>query len=326
MKRRVVFLLFLSVVLVMALATTRLAAAPKVLKLAEVHPKGYPTELADEEFARLVEEKTDGALKIQVCFGGQLGSENDVVEQAKLGVIEFVRVSTSPVVSVYPPIGVFSMPYIFRSQEHMWKVLNGSIGQHFLDSLTAVGLVGIAYFDAGARSFYATKPLRGLADLKGLKIRVQPNPIMVNLVKLLGATPVPIAYGEVYSALQTGVIDGAENNIPSWISAGHYEVAKYYLDDGHLRLPELLMVSKKFWDSLPEEHKVAIKEAAKEATEFQIKAWNKAEADYLAQAKAKGCVITKANIAEFQAAVAPLFEMPEYAGYKVWLNKIKAIK
>jgi tripartite ATP-independent transporter DctP family solute receptor len=294
------------------------------LKLAEVHPKGYPTEMADERFAELVEQKTNGRLKIQVFYGGQLGSENDTVEQTKLGVIEFLRVSISPLVSVYPPIGVLSMPYVFRSQNHMWDVLNGSVGQHFLGSVQSVGLVGLTYFDAGARNFYANKPLRSVADLKGLKIRVQPNPIMVNVVRLLRATGTPIDYGEVYSALQTGVIDGAENNIPSWISASHFEVAKYMIKDGHLRLPEVLVVNKKFWDSLSDQDKAAVREAAREATQFQIKVWNEAEDKYLAQAKAKGCIILEANVAEFQAAVEPLYK--DYPEYKTWIDQIKAVK
>lgn len=312
------------IILLIGVSALPAAAATRTLKLAEVHPQGYPTELADERFAQLVEQKTSGRLRIQVYFGGQLGSENDTVEQTKLGVIEFLRVSISPLVSVYPPIGVLSMPYVFRSQDHMWKVLNGSIGQHFLDSVHSVGLVGLTYFDAGARNFYADKPLRSVADLKGLKIRVQPNPIMVNVVRLLGATGTPIDYGEVYSALQTGVIDGAENNVPSWISASHYEVAKYMIKDGHLRLPEVLVVNKKFWDSLSDQDRSAVREAAREATQFQIKAWNDAEEKYLAQAKAKGCTISETNVAEFQAAVEPLYK--EYPSYKSWIDQIKAVK
>lgn len=327
MKRnKLGLLLLIGIMVVVLCSNVQLIAATRTLKLAEVHPKGYPTEMADEEFARIVKEKTKGALDIQVYFGGQLGSENDVVEQTKLGVIEFVRVSTSPVISVYKPIGVFSMPYIFRSQDHMWKVLNGPIGKEFLNKINTVGLVGIGYFDGGARNFYATKELKSLADLKGLKIRVQPNPIMVNMVQLLGATGTPIAYGEVYSALQTGVIDGAENNIPSWISASHYEVAKYFIKDGHLRLPEILMVSRKFWDTLTAGQKAAIRDAAKQATTYQIKAWNEAEDKYLAQAKEKGCVINETNVEDFQKAVAPLFDMKDYAEYKPWVEKIKAVK
>ncbi len=300
--------------------------APRICRLAEVHPAGYPTSLADEEFARLVEAKTGGAIQIRVCLNSQLGSEDQVTDQAKRGIIEFLRVSTSPVVLVYEPIGVFSIPYVFRSQEHMWKVLNGTIGRHFLDAMTAVGLVGIGYFDGGARNFYATKPLKKVSDLKGLKIRVQSNPIMFDMVKLLGATAAPIAYAEVYSALQMGVVDGAENNVPSWVSQNHYKIAKYMIKDGHLRLPEILICSKKFFDSLTEVQKVAIREAAAEATAFQIKVWNEYEVKYLAQAKAQGCAIAEADTAEFQAALAPLYALPRYAGYKVWIDKIRAIK
>lgn len=325
-KTRFGMIVLMMVVVVILCANAQLAAAPKVCKLAEVHPKGYPTEMADEEFARLVGEKTNGRIKIKVCFNSQLGSEDQCTEQTKLGIIEFLRVSTSPILQVYKPIGAFSMPYVFRSQEHMWNVLNGPIGKHFLDAMTSVGLVGIGYFDAGARNFYATKPLKRVSDLKGLKIRVQPSPIMINMVKLLGATGVPIAYAEVHSALQAGVADGAENNVPSWVSQNHYEIAKYMIKDCHVRLPEVLACSKKFWDTLPEDYKVDIREAAREAMEFQIKAWNEYEVKALAQAKAKGCTIAEANVLEFQAAMASLYEMPEYAGYKVWIDKIKATK
>jgi tripartite ATP-independent transporter DctP family solute receptor len=320
-------ILFLAIIFLVAVCgTIQISAAVKVLKLAEVHPKGYPTQMADEKFAELVAQKTKGRIKIQVYCCSQLGSENDVVEQCKLGVIEFVRVSNSPVVSVYPDVGVYNMPYIFRSQEHMWNVLNGPIGEHFMTGMEKAGIVGLGYFEPGARNFYATKPLKKAADLKGLKIRVQPIPLMVNLVKLLGATPTPIAYGEVYSALQTGVVDGAENNIPSYVSANHYEVAKNFIKDAHGRFPELLMCSKKFWDKLSDADKKALKEAAKEATVWQIKAWNIAEDTYLAQAKAKGCTISEANIAEFQALVAPMYDFPEYASFKPWVEKIRNTK
>jgi tripartite ATP-independent transporter DctP family solute receptor len=301
-----------------------MAPAVKNCQLAEVHPKGYPTELADEKFAELVKAKTKGKINIQVFFSSQLGTENEVVEQAKLGVIQFVRVSTSPVITVYPAVGVLAMPYIFRSQDHMWKVLNGPVGATFLKGMESVGLTGLAYFEAGSRNFYANKPLNSLADFKGLKIRVQQNPIHVKMVQLLGATAIPIAYGEVYSALQTGVVDGAENNIPSWISASHYEVAKNFIRDEHLRQPEILMVSKKFFDSLSKSEQKAIRDAAKEATAYQINAWNVAEKAYEVLAVQKGCKMVDANIAEFQAAMAPLYK--DYPEYKEWVDKINATK
>lgn len=327
MKRNKIGLLLLIGILLIAIcASSNLMAATKVLKLAEVHPADYPTAKGDSKFAELVEKYTNGRYKVQCYFSSQLGTENDVVEQTKLGVIEFTRVSTAPVVTVYPEIGVFTMPFIFTSQEHMWKVLNGPIGQHFLDACEKANLVGMGYFEPGSRHFYANKPLDNLASLKGLKIRVQPSPVPVSMVKLLGATPTPIAYGEVYSALQTGVVDGAENNYPSWVSANHYEVAKYLIQDAHQRQPEILVASKKFWDSLSRKDKSAMKRAMKEATEYQIKEWNAYEFKALEQAKAKGCIVKPANSAEFQAAMAPLYDMPEYQIFKEWLKKIKATK
>ena len=320
-------LLFLLVALALTMVSgVQLTAAPKVFRLAEIHPPGYPTEQGDQEFARLVAEKTDGQIKIEVKNNGVLGAENDVVEQAKVGVIEFVRVSTSPVLAVYKPIGVLNMPYLFRDQAHMWKVLDGAIGKHFLENMSSVGLVGLTYFDAGARNFYTRKEVKGPKDLKGLKIRVQPNSMVALVVDALGAIATPMNMGDIYSALQTGVIDGAENNIPSWFTWKHYEVAKYFLQDGHTRLPEVLMVSKKCWDTLTEDQKVALREAAEEAKIFQIAAWNKAEITQLAEVKKTGAVVSPANIADFQAVCAPIYDDPKNAEFKVWVTKIKAVK
>ncbi|NLY74644.1 MAG: TRAP transporter substrate-binding protein [Firmicutes bacterium] len=325
-SRKIGLLLLILIMIVVTCSGAQLMAATKVCKLAEVHPPDYPTAKGDSKFAELVEKYTNGRYKIQCFFNSQLGSENDVVEQAKLGVIEFTRVSIAPVVTVYPEIGVFTMPFIFTSQEHQWKVLNGPIGQHFLDQCVKANLIGLGYFEAGARHFYANKPLDNLASLKGLKIRVQPSPVPVTMVKLLGAIPTPIAYGEVYSALQTGVVDGAENNYPSWVTQNHCEVAKYLIQDAHLRQPEIMLASKKFWDTLSKADQAAIRRAMKEATEYQIKEWNNHEFEALEQAKARGCIVKPANIAEFQAAMAPIYDMPEYKIYKEWIEKIKATK
>jgi tripartite ATP-independent transporter DctP family solute receptor len=330
MQKKIGVFLLIGLMLVMCGSTFYLSAAGKVLRLAEVHSKGYPTEMADEKFAELVAEKTHGALKIQVYPDSQLGSESNSIEQVKLGVIEFARVSTAPIGAVEPAVNVFNLPYLFRSQEHMWKVLNGPIGAHFLKVVEKSNLVGLTYFDAGARNFYTKKMVKAPANLKGLKIRVQPSPINNSLMAAFGATGVAIDFGEVYSALQTGVCDAAENNIPSWVSKSHYEVAKYMITDGHTRIPEMLVVSKKFWDSLKSTDQIILKEAALEATKFQIKAWNDSENSYLAKAKAKGCIITKAKVAQFQRvaekAYATLYAMPEFKGLKVWANKIKATK
>lgn len=328
--KKIGLMLLVGLVIAASCSTMSLSAAGKVLRLAEVHSKGYPTELADEKFAELVEKKTNGKLKIQVYPDSQLGSENNVIEQVKLGVIEFARVSMSPVGAVEPAVNVFNLPYLFNSQEHMWKVLNSSIGDYFLKIVEKNDLIGLTYFESGARNFYTKKLVKSPADLKGLKIRVQPSPINNKLMEAFGATGIAIDFGEVYSALQTGVADAAENNIPSWVSKSHHEVAKYMIFDGHTRVPEILMVSKKFFNTLTPAEQKAVREAAKEATTFQIKKWNEAEDDYLAAAKAKGCVLTKANVAEFQAVAAKAYDaiyaMPEYKGLKTWVDKIKAVK
>jgi tripartite ATP-independent transporter DctP family solute receptor len=332
MKKRIAVLFLVFILVVAFCSTIQLSAAPKVLKLAENQFYDYPTTKGDLKFAELVSLKTGGRIQIQVFAGGQLGSENECLEQVKLGVIEAIRCSISPVVTIAPEIGVFNLPYIFKSQDHMWKVLNGEIGQYFLDSVQKAGLVGLTYFDAGARHFYAKKPISKPADLKGLKIRVQLNPINIKFMDAFGANGVAVPFAEVYSALQTGVCDAAENNIPSWVSKSHNEVAKYLLLDGHWRLPEVLMVSKMFWDTLSDADKKAIKDAAKEATAYQIQVWNEYEKTSLAQAKAKGAVIKKANIAEFQKIALPFYDtvynMPEYKdlGYKQWVEKIQAVK
>ncbi|HYH03058.1 MAG TPA: TRAP transporter substrate-binding protein [Bacillota bacterium] len=328
--KKIGLLLLVGLVIAASCSTLSLSAAGKTLRLAEVHSKGYPTEVADEKFAELVEKKTNGKLKIQVYPDSQLGSESNAIEQVKLGVIEFARVSLSPVGAVEPAVNVFNLPYLFNSQAHMWKVLNSSIGAYFLKVVEKNDLIGLTYFESGARNFYTKKLVKTPADLKGLKIRVQPSPINNKLMEAFGATGVAIDFGEVYSALQTGVADAAENNIPSWVSKSHYEVAKYMIFDGHSRIPEILMVSKKFFTALTPAEQKAVREAAKEATAFQIKKWNEAEDDYLATAKAKGCTITQANVAEFQAAASKaytaIYAMPEYKGLKTWVDKIKAVK
>lgn len=326
MKKRIVLLMLVCALVIASCCTMSMFAATKLCKLAEVHPEGYPTALGDLKFAELAEKYSQGRIKIKCFFNSQLGTENNAVEQAKLGVIEFTRVSIAPVVSVYPEIGVFSMPYVFNSQEHQWKVLNGPIGTEFLKAVEKTNLVGMGYFEAGARHFYSRKPLKDVNSLKGQKIRVQESPVPVAMVKALGASPTPIAYGEVYSALQTGVVDGAENNYPSWVSANHYEVAKYLIEDAHMRQPEILVASKKYFDKLSKKDQAALLKAMKEATAFQIKAWNEYEGKQVTAAKAKGCTIVKANVAEFQKAVAPMYNLPEFKIYKPWIEKIKATK
>jgi tripartite ATP-independent transporter DctP family solute receptor len=298
------------------------------LKLAEIHPKGYPTELGDEEFARLVKERTHGRIEITVYPGGQLGGEREEVDQVKLGTIDFARISLSPVAQFAPELNVLSLPYIYRDSVHMWKVLSGPIGQDLLKSVEKADMIGLLYFDAGARSFYnAKREIKSPADMKGLKIRVQEVKLMMDLVKALGASPTPMATADVYSALQTNVIDGAENNWPSYISFNHYEVAKFYTVDKHTCIPEILVGSRIKLKKLSASDQEIIRKAAADSVEFQKKKWAEAEKTNEEKARKAGCRITyltQSQISEFQKAVAPIYK--DYKQYAALIKKIQDVK
>ncbi len=286
------------------------SSEPVVLRLAETHPADYPTTQGDYEFARLVEERSNGRIRIEVYPGRQLGEEKAVIEQVQFGAIDFTRVSISPLAAFAPDFNALQMPYLYRSPEHMWQVLNSPIGDEFLNSLEPSGFVGLSWFDSGARSFYnSVRPIKTVSDLAGLKIRVQESALMVGLVEALGAVATPMPFGEVYSAIQTGVIDGAENNWPSYYSTSHFEVAKYYTLDEHTRVPEITIASKISMDKLSPEDQELIKQAAKDSMAFQIKAW----ADY--EKVAEDAVIANGNEiyrlpdnSEFQKAMQPLYD------------------
>jgi tripartite ATP-independent transporter DctP family solute receptor len=329
MKKSLVILLamvFFAVILNVAIV---FAADTIELKLAEIHPKGYPTELGDEEFARLVKDSTKGRINITVFPGGQLGGdEKAIVEQVQMGAIDFARISLAPVLQFAKELNVLSLPYIYRDSAHMWKVLSGPIGQDLLKSVDKANLIGLAYYDAGARSFYnSKKEIKTIADLKGMKIRVQSAKLMMDLVTALGASPTPMATGDVYSALQTNVIDGAENNWPSYISFSHFQVAKFYTVDGHSRVPEILIGSKKNLANLSKADMDIVSKSAKGAIEFQKKKWAESEKVNEAKAKAAGCKITYLNaktLAEFQKAVQPIYA--DYKEFADLIKKIQAIK
>ena len=285
-------------------------AETMVLRLAETHPQDYPTTKGDYEFARLVDEYTDGRIKVEVYHSKQLGEEKAAIEQVQFGAIDFTRVSIAPVSDFYSPLNALQMPYVYSSGSHMWKVLSGPIGEEMLSKIEAAKFVGLCYYDGGARNFYnSKKEIKSVADLAGLKFRVMQSKLMVDMVNALGAVPQPMPYGEVYSALQTGVIDGAENNWPSYLTSSHYEVAKFYTTDGHLRVPEILIASKIVMDKLSAEDQAAIKKAAKDSVEFQKKAWADFAKEAEEKVRAAGCVITDlSDVSGFQDAMKPLYD------------------
>jgi tripartite ATP-independent transporter DctP family solute receptor len=315
LKHSVSFVFLCAIILLLCVAVA--AQAQMVLKLSEIHAKGYPTELADEEFARLVNLYTKGQIKVDVFPGGQIsGDEKVVIEQVKIGAIAIARVSSGALGSFNAQLNVFALPFIFDSKAHMWAFLNGAAGQKMLADLAPSGFVGLCWYDGGARSFYANYPLNTIADLKGKKFRVMPNAILVKMVEAMGASAVPMGAGQVFSAIQTGVIDGAENNPPSLISFNHYQVAKYYMLDEHLRLPEVLFMSKIVWEKLSKDQQAALRKAAVETVDFQRKKWDAYEIEALNKIKAEGQIVVEVkDPTPFKNAVKQLLadESPKFA-------------
>lgn len=290
-------------------ASTKADAKPIIMRLAETHPQDYPTTQGDIKFAELVKERTNGRIIIEVYPGSQLGEEKAVIEQVQFGAIDFTRVSVSPLAAFVPVFNALQLPYLYRSQDHMWNVLLGPIGEELLASLEPSGFIGIGWFEPGARNFYnSRRPVSKPEDLAGLKIRVQESELMVGMVQGLGAVATPMPYGEVYSGLQTGVIDGAENNWPSYESTSHYEVAKYFTLDEHTRVPEIIIASKISMDKLSEEDQKIIKQAALDAIPYQKQLWGDREKASEEKVRAGGSIITEVeDIAAWQARMQPLY-------------------
>ena len=300
----------MTLALALALALCAATAGAVTLKLSEVHAEGYPTTLADKEFARLVEARTDGRFKIAVYSGGALyGEETGAIEALQLGDLAFSRVSASPVSSYVPAMNAIQMPYLYKNADHMWAVLDGEIGQKMLSEVQASGsgLVGLCWYDAGARSYYTNKPVTCVADMKGLKIRMQNNRMMVAMTNVLGGVGVTgIGPNEVYSAITQGTIDGAENNWPTYQNMGDYEAAPYYVLDKHTMVPEILLASEAVLAELDEADVEIIKACARETQEYEKQKWAEKEASSEQIVRAAGCTITELTpeaFAEFQEAM-----------------------
>ena len=284
-----------------------------VLKASDVHPEGYPTVEAVENLGKKLDEATKGRLSIQMYASMQLGGEKETIEQTQLNAIQMVRCSVGTLGPVVDEINVFNLPFLFRDVGHMRKVVDGPIGQELLDRVTAneaAKLVGLCWMDAGARSFYDTKhPIKAIEDLKGLKIRVIGNPIFVDMANALGANGVAMGYDQVFSALQTGVVDGAENNPPSFVFDNHYQVAKFYSLSQHLIVPEMLVYSKAGWEKLSPDDQALIKKLSREAQADARVLWDKKEADAFDRMKAANIEVDPiADKKPFQDAVKPVWD------------------
>lgn len=292
------------------------------LTLAENQPEDYPTTVGAREFARLVEEKTDGRYEIEVYAGGQLGEESEVIEQVQLGSIDLTRVNAIPLTEFSDDIGVLAMPYLFEDEDEKWDHLLGDVGQDLLDTFEGSNLVGLTYYDSGERSFYNTeRPLESPEDMEGLQIRVQSSDLAIAIVEALGASATPMEYGEVYSALQTGVIDGAENNFPSFYTSSHYDVADYFTVNGYQGVPEVLLASQSLWDELSEEDMQAFEEAAMESVDVQREAWAELTEESLAAIEENGNQLIEVDdIGEWREAVQPVYD--EFGEeYGEWIDR-----
>ncbi len=285
------------------------ASQARDFRSAEVHPNDYPTTLAVQHMGKLVAERSKGRLGVKVYPNGALGTEKDNIEQLRIGGLDMMRINVAPLNAVVPETIATGLPFVFRSVEHMRKVLDGPVGDEILKAMESQGLVGLAFYDSGARSFYTTKkPIKTVADMKGLKVRVIQSDLFVAMVEALGANPTPMPYGEVYTALKTGIVDGAENNWPSYESSRHFEAAKYYTLDEHSLAPEVLVFSKKVWDTLPREDQALLRQAAKESVPFMRKLWDEREVKSRKAVEAAGSqVITIANKQEFVDAMKPVY-------------------
>nr|WP_244273831.1 TRAP transporter substrate-binding protein [Stappia indica] len=285
-------------------------AADIVLRSSDTHPDGYPTVEAVKYLGELVKERSNGRIEIEVFHSAQLGQEKDTIEQTQFGVIDMNRVSLGPFNNIIEETQVPSLPYIFRSVDHMHKVMDGPIGQEILDAFSDHDLVGLVFYDAGSRSFYnRQKPVESMADLSGMKFRVMQSDLFVDMVNALGANATPMPYGEVYSSIQTGVIDGAENNWPSFESSGHFEVAGYYTLDEHLIVPEVLVMSKKSWDKLSAEDQALIRQAAKDSVPHMRKLWAEREAASEAKVREAGVkIVSEIDKTPFIEAMKPVYE------------------
>ena len=329
MKKFVSAVLMLTLVLGVAMA----APAPIKLRLSEIHMEGYPTTLADREFARLVKEKTEGRVVIDVFANGVLNAtEAEGIEALVLGELGFARVSAAPVAEFVPDLNAIQLPFLYKNSEHMWAVLNGQVGQDMLKKIqsSGSGLIGLCWYDAGSRCYYLTKKITTPKEMAGLKIRMQDNKMMVKMTELLGGVSVTgIGSNDIYPSIVSGIIDGAENNWPTYDTKGDYKAAKYYILDYHTRVPEILLMSEASMKmrKVSAQDLEIIKACAKATQEYEIAQWAAMDKKSEANVRAAGTVVvelTPAQMQLFQDAMKPLYA--EYgAKYTSIINAIAEI-
>ena len=311
-----------------ALVAPLSAVAQTVLKAADVHPPGYPNVVAIENLGKKFEAATAGKYKLQMFPSGVLGGEKEMIEQTQIGAINILRTSLGPIGPIVPDVNVFNMPFVFRNEAHMRAVIDGPIGQELLDKITnsPARMVALGWMDGGSRSLYTKKLVKTPADLKGQKVRMMGNPLFVDTMNAMGGNGISMGYGEVFSALQTGVLDGAENNPPSMYTSNHYNAGtKYYAQTNHLIIPEIFVMSRITWDKMSPAEQALLKKFSREAQMEQRALWDISVADYSAKLKAAGVEFVVVDQKPFYDATAPV--RAKYgAPYADLIKRIEAVK
>ena len=298
----------------------------KILRMAHTLDQQHVVHQAMEKMASQLAHYSGGKLQIRIYSGGQLGSERELVELLQIGALALTKVSAAPLEGFVPSMQLFSVPYVFRDEQQLWQVLNGEIGQRLLDDLTKVRLKGLGYYDAGSRSFYTTKVnISTPADLKGLKFRVPNSQTAVQMVQTLGGAATPVDWGELYTALQQGVVDGAENNPPSFYLSRHYELSKFYVLDEHTSVPDVMLMSQQIWDSLSAEEQGWLTQAFADSLVWQRQAWQAQTRDALAKVQAAGVTVIRPDKTAFIAAVQPLHDKLKGSVVGDLINQIKQL-
>lgn len=303
-------------------------SAQTVLKAVHSLPTNHPVHKGIEHFARRVEAYSQGSIRVEIFPNGQLGSEVSSLEQIQEGSLDIAKVSTAALGNFVPVAQLFSLPYVFGDNAHYWSVLDSSIGKQLLKELETnasgkpSGISGLTYFDAGSRNFYTQRPIHNPADLAGLKIRVMNDPVAIDMVKALGAAPTPISWGELYTALQQGVVDGAENNPPSFVSSRHFEVCQEFSFDHHTRIPDVLLISSITLEKLSTEAQGWIQKAADESSQFQREAWNAGVEEALEQMRSQGVTIYEVDQAPFREATQPVRDKYASGQIQFYLDQI----
>ena len=298
-----------------------------VLKLAHVLDTGHSVHQGMAYMAERLDEYSGGTMRIDIYPSGQLGAERELVELVQIGSLAMTKVSAAPLEAFVPAMQVFSIPYVFRDREHYFKALDSAIGKELLASVEIARLKGMGYYDSGSRSFYMVdQPVETPADVKGMKIRVMKSQTAVKMIDAMGGSATPIAWGELYTALQQGVVDGAENNPPSFYLSGHYEVCKYYALDEHTSVPDMLLMSVHIWDALDEQQQAWLQKAVDDSVVYQRELWRKSTEEALAAVREAGVTVTYPDKEPFMAAVQDM--KAAYEGTEVGrlLRAIEAVE